>query len=938
MGMVVRTNTMALNAYRQLGMNNSAVSKSLEKLSSGFRINRAGDDAAGLAISEKMKAQIKGLETASANAQDGISLIQTAEGNLGEVHDMLNRMVELATKSANGTYTQTERDALQDEVDQLLEEINRISDSANFNGQKLLNGALSDGDAVVIEKESATGIKLPDAVENVDSAGLKTILQKKGGADATETKFVVNLGNATFDGATGSSFKLTVGDQDIELTGDGTNECTSASALATALANGAAAFKLNNQTMTVTAEGNTLVFTQATAPNSESEKITAPNSVLITRTEAGTTGGTAPTLTQPAATTITAAAATTAQPHKYSLDLSGITVAKGGDVTIQAFGKTYELTGLADNADGDAIATALKAAIDADLPTADADAGAWTAAITGGSTITLTGANNAAAATDLSGNVTITHKASAVVENAPAAGVTGSFTDGTDSASKASVAFDLTSLNLATAASTGQLKFSVGGNDFTVDVAANDDAAAIATKLRTAISTTAIATDTGAGDFTLKTGETGTTLTFESANQKAVTDATAFNSLALTVADNSITGNTGKTVSVTDTGSAGGTATATFDLANIALDKAGDLKFTIGGNDYTITVADADIANAANIATALATEINKNKVTDATTGAWTASATGSAITLTATDAGTPDSANLGGTFTVTAQATQTTGASSKPIDYLVDVTQIQQGAVKGDDRLASTNFALTADMVKDGNFLKIGDQKFVFKMEADTVVPSGYTVIDLTKENANGENLVTAAGIKLSNETKTNKVFDSIGFDGARLSFLQKADTEEDLTTMENLKKQFSYGTPAKTETGAPLTLQIGDTADDFNKMKVSIANMSAEGLGLNGLSIKSQDGAGKKDTGAIDRIKKAIDTVSTTRAKMGALQNRLEHTINNLDVAAENLSAANSRIRDTDMAKEMMNYTKMNVLVQSAQAMLAQANQQPQSVLQLLQ
>ena len=142
MGMVVRTNTMALNAYRQLGLNNSAVAKSLEKLASGYRINRAGDDAAGLAISEKMKAQITGLETASANAQDGISLIQTAEGNLGEVHDMLNRMVELATKSANGTYTSTERDALQAEVTQLLDEIDRISQSANFNGAKLLDGTM----------------------------------------------------------------------------------------------------------------------------------------------------------------------------------------------------------------------------------------------------------------------------------------------------------------------------------------------------------------------------------------------------------------------------------------------------------------------------------------------------------------------------------------------------------------------------------------------------------------------------------------------------------------------------------------------------------------------------------------------------------------------------------------------------------------------------
>ncbi|MFZ2539028.1 MAG: flagellin, partial [Oscillospiraceae bacterium] len=101
--MVVRSNLGALNANRQLAMNTSQVGKSLEKLSSGFRINRAGDDASGLAISEKMKAQIKGLEQASSNAQDGISLVQTAEGAMTEVHNMLNRMVELATKSSSGT-------------------------------------------------------------------------------------------------------------------------------------------------------------------------------------------------------------------------------------------------------------------------------------------------------------------------------------------------------------------------------------------------------------------------------------------------------------------------------------------------------------------------------------------------------------------------------------------------------------------------------------------------------------------------------------------------------------------------------------------------------------------------------------------------------------------------------------------------------------------
>ena len=141
--MRIQHNIMAMNAYRNYTNNVSAMKKNLERLSSGYKINRAGDDAAGLAISEKMRAQITGLETAQKNAKDGISLVQTAEGALTEVHDMLNRMVELATQSANGTYDDgTDRYQLQKEVNQLLDEINRIADSSNFNGINLLDGTL----------------------------------------------------------------------------------------------------------------------------------------------------------------------------------------------------------------------------------------------------------------------------------------------------------------------------------------------------------------------------------------------------------------------------------------------------------------------------------------------------------------------------------------------------------------------------------------------------------------------------------------------------------------------------------------------------------------------------------------------------------------------------------------------------------------------------
>ena len=142
--MRIQHNIAALNSYRNLTGNNSAVSKNLEKLSSGYKINRAGDDAAGLAISEKMRAQITGLNTAQKNAQDGVSLVQTAEGALTEVHSMLNRMVELADQSANGTYDNAvDRANLQKEVASLKDEIDRIADSTNFNGINLLDGSLS---------------------------------------------------------------------------------------------------------------------------------------------------------------------------------------------------------------------------------------------------------------------------------------------------------------------------------------------------------------------------------------------------------------------------------------------------------------------------------------------------------------------------------------------------------------------------------------------------------------------------------------------------------------------------------------------------------------------------------------------------------------------------------------------------------------------------
>ncbi|ALS26095.1 flagellin [Paenibacillus sp. 32O-W] len=170
MSMYINTNVAAINAHRNLGANNTTMGKTMEKLSSGYRINRAADDAAGLAISEKMRFQINGLNQAQRNAQDGISLLQTAEGALTEVHAMLQRMNTLANQSANGTYATEDRAALQAEVSQLLAEIDNIAKSTKFNGINLLNAA--SGATVSFQVGVEATNKISVALANMTSTGL----------------------------------------------------------------------------------------------------------------------------------------------------------------------------------------------------------------------------------------------------------------------------------------------------------------------------------------------------------------------------------------------------------------------------------------------------------------------------------------------------------------------------------------------------------------------------------------------------------------------------------------------------------------------------------------------------------------------------------------------------------------------------------------------
>nr|WP_304711051.1 flagellin [uncultured Acetatifactor sp.] len=231
--MVVQHNLTAMNSNRMLGITTKTQAKATEKLSSGYKINRAADDAAGLAISEKMRKQIRGLTQASANAQDGISAVQTAEGALTEVHDMLQRMNELAVKAANGTMSESDRNAIQNEVDQLVTEIDRVATTTKFNETYLLKGShggvagslsYTKVAATMSQKTTGTGKLVINATTGTATVTLSqsTTETLDDGTTATTKEFVV--GNTTYilvestAAKTGSDTKSSVKEAAEELT------------------------------------------------------------------------------------------------------------------------------------------------------------------------------------------------------------------------------------------------------------------------------------------------------------------------------------------------------------------------------------------------------------------------------------------------------------------------------------------------------------------------------------------------------------------------------------------------------------------------------------------------------------------------------------------------------------------------------------------------
>ena len=863
--MIIQHNISALNAYNKLSGNNKALAANLQKLSSGYKINKAGDDAAGLAVSEKMRAQITSLEVAQKNSLDGISLVQTAEGALTEVHSMLNRMVELANQSANGTYDDSNRQKLQAEVDQLKSEINRISDATNFNGIKLLDGSMTN-EATFSMGAAQKATILSEAAAGADPVlGTNTIMHKKGTQDV-QGEFSIDLANTRFEGAqAGDQLDITIGTETFSLKhGD-------------ALADGSGNIDLT------TTEGVAKALADAIQANA---------------------GG------------------------KVSGDNFDIT-AKGNSLTLKE----------------NAIGAATKAGL-TDL--------------------------------DMSVSVTNPNAANTTVSNLPTmtgtVGITG--TDGAAGATIASVELDFSNLEVTPGDAGTQVTFTVGGQDITLGIGDVTDwsdtdliAQAVADKVVAdgGLNLTDSANNNLIlGAATAQAVVTGSKVVF-SAAAKANLQASEFTSVTATggLTPPAVTGGAAIAGANGVDGAAGGVR-GTFDVdlagASIAAITDGSVGakavVNFGANaagDDVIIEVDIPTGGLSDeeLAKAIADKITADGgITLGINGAdenFKVVANGTKLEFEAKDDKNISVAGNEPTLNITSKAGQP-GNPNRGLKGTnnVGTTVIQQGSEAVAGEWASTAFDLTTDMVADGNKLKIGNETYVFSVGKDSTVRAGKgeVVVDLKDLDTNDNKFIDKVIDRLTKAAANNKMF-TVGDDKAnpgRVTLHEhKANADAfdagkggtDLSTFDNVQKQISFSVATKTEsTGNSLRLQIGDTSDSYNQLEVNVANCSVEGLGIKNVDISTQDGA----AAAVAAINDAIDYVSTVRGNLGATQNRLEHTINNLEATTTNITEAESRIRDTDMAKEMMEYTKNNILVQASQAMLAQANQVPQGVLQLLQ
>jgi len=939
---VINTNTASLTAQYHLSQVNKEMEQAMERLSSGKRINSAADDAAGLAISSKMDAQIRGLTTAIRNANDGISLANTAEGAMEEIENMLQRMREIAVQSANGTYSSSDRANLDNEVQQLKAEIDRVVNTTRFNDIKLLDGSYS-GSMQIGAKGNET---MAVSVGNMATTSLGTTGGSVAGSNnvdntATGTAAVENVVNLTFNGNDSYSFKVVMDNQ----TGTGaTNKEISisnvamaggdAAGIAAALNAAIAANKTDNgnnapdisgvlvasavgNTVTLTAKDGTELdisnFTSTGAGTMTVNQVTNSSAASVTLED--TTEGTS--LVNTGGTQATASTATLQldEDKKYQFRVNGTLV---------------EVDGATGN--GNTVATAIQTAIDATSGTGSAtvtfaDQGThhtYDISDSTGKAVSITGFQKLSTQAVQAGFVTVDESILAadtgdehIIEHdeyfSSTPGASGGTVIDIDDGKTGSMQFSNQNLSYSftIAFQAGQGGTAAHDKTYTVDGTAGDFMGSL-----TAVAAQ-ISSDGGVNVAAVNNGgrleisnTSGTAITFKDAQLaapgvSAVAEGTAY---FLNDALGGATDISGTGTALVDGSMAQSDDGIVAVASQMALNFSADDRYTFvidkdndNGTDATIT---ADIVNGSK--TAMINQINSYS---SSTGI-TASLSGSTVVLEKADGSAfkihTFSAEGDGKVHASNAANQGGAAT---LENAGDGASVQ---VNASGAAVATEMDLTFNAADKFSF-KITDGTSTATVRATTVADADS---DGTPAAGDVGDMLTEIQSALS---AANMSHITAALDGAKIQLTNALGGE---ISVINFKSDGTGTMTAQPKVGQG----VGKILDDNG----AAGSASA----VNSVDVLS---AATSQT-AIATLDRALENVASERASLGAMVNRLDHTISNLSNVSTNTSAAQSRIEDADFAAETSALTKTQILSQAATSMLAQANQSKQSILALLQ
>ena len=943
MSMVIQHNIPALQSYNIVNSTSNALQKSIAKLSSGLRINSAADDAAGLAISEKMRAQIRGLDRAVSNTQDGISLIQTAEGALGETHSILQRMRELSVQAANDTLTQQDRSYIQEEIGQLNEEITRIGNTTQFNKKKLLNG---DSAVLWSSSDSETKAIVNGGLREIDQFGQKKSVegnykirvkadpgqgevQKSDIMKIKHDNVIMNKSVSTANGVKDVSVNGTpAGHYEISVAED-----------AEPAANLTASYGIGGKQNTTT---TTIDFQSTSAPVRKISVQTSDGVEIWSTTGSdifGTGGSGANAAVQGAffnGTMEDGEDAPVANDDGVEYSFAGVkdeivAAARAKGITIDTDATEWgESSTIVTSTMGDGNAPSLKIVYEADgdggNPTVSGveigDATSIAAADVFDVQVGGQAFENASVLFEVQSvdaiNNTVTLKATASKLSQSGANTTAVQDNIIVSAGEDAAAVNLDklfggssddpSVTIAFGEEGGGISSIKDGAKFVYSITPNfDENSGAENQLNLQVSASLDSTWDGKWDGGPYKGQTptyvldgdavaDTEITFKNFNLNEKTGVATEGAITLTT-DSTFKVDGG---ALSEELAPAGTTLASGDVAYIGKVASGDVKLRDLDkfwNSEGVFMLD-----------------DPKKLTLNQGDGKTAS-----IMLYANDTLNDVAEKLN-------NAIATDLGQSKYVDDATKFATFVDGSTKNSESVDGTFLLRSVVPGAAGEITLSGDENLINAFSLNTIQSSKETTYHVDVSDAHtGETI--AQNVKVTGNVAHGIISPNVDVEFSALGGIN-ASWNDDL-------KKFTY-TSTTEETTLHLSdnttvLQIG--ANEGEDMGLNIGDMRSHALGLDGVNVMSQERAAR----SITIIDNAIDKVSTQRAKLGAYQNRLEYTASNLTTASENLTSAESRIRDADMAKEMMQFTKLNIMLQAGNSMLAQANQQPQNVLSLI-